>query len=296
MPEESALAQLTIDTVKVEKLVREFLMAQNLTILPQNLFGDAVAQYVDKDDRHAMDLFVSENLGKQIKHLVTEGELTEEEMLERLIENRSHLEDLFTSGHLKNAKSARLQPKPDHWDSDLDGSWEDSPAAFILAERNDDDEENEGEENGSVPPRSNGAQRDRGKANGTAARRGAATSRAAPKARGGAAAKTGSRSKAKVVEEDEEDDDDDIIMIDDDDDVEEEDEDVRPPSRKTTKPAAKSTSRRTASPVKRAPAHTTKASQPTGKQSKLNFSQPTSQGQQTNGRGAARKELVSRHP
>lgn len=42
LPEESVMAQMSIDTVKVEKLVQEFLNAQSLTILPQNSFGDAV--------------------------------------------------------------------------------------------------------------------------------------------------------------------------------------------------------------------------------------------------------------
>ncbi|KAK5012811.1 meiotic recombination, partial [Cryomyces antarcticus] len=70
LPEESIMAQLSLDSVKVEKFVREFLTAQSLTILPQNSFGDAVSQYVDKDDKHAMEMFVNDSLSVQIKHLM----------------------------------------------------------------------------------------------------------------------------------------------------------------------------------------------------------------------------------
>ena len=49
LPDQSILEQLSLDSVKVERLVKEFLTAQSLTILPQNSFGDAVTQFVDKD-------------------------------------------------------------------------------------------------------------------------------------------------------------------------------------------------------------------------------------------------------
>jgi double-strand break repair protein MRE11 len=54
IPGEAVLASLTADNVKVEKLVQEFLTAQSLKILPKAPFGDAVTQFVDKDDKHAM--------------------------------------------------------------------------------------------------------------------------------------------------------------------------------------------------------------------------------------------------
>lgn len=290
MPEESAIAQLTIDTVKVEKLVREYLIAQNLTILPQNLFGDAVSQFVDKDDKHAMDLFVNENLGKQIQNLVKDGTtVDEEEILDRFGQHRSHLEELFNAGHLKNSNKARLKPKPDHWDSDLDGSWEEQPGAFVLSEGDRDDDDDENGEDGSVPPRANGAARGRGKANGAASRKAATLSqRATPKGRG-ETAKAGARANKKVVVDDE-DDDDDSIMIDDDD----IDDEAAPTTQKAIKSTARATAKRAASPLKKAPARTTKASQATGKQGKLNFSQPVSQARQMNKRSQARPvELVS---
>jgi len=105
LPEESILAQLSLDTVKVEKLVREFLTAQSLTILPQNSFGDAVSQFVDKDDKHAMEMFVNESLANQIKYLLDSNDVEEEDITEAMDHYRSKLEEMFAAGHLKKAVS-----------------------------------------------------------------------------------------------------------------------------------------------------------------------------------------------
>lgn len=109
MPEESVLAQLSLDNVKVEKLVREFLTAQSLTILPQNSFGDAVSQFVDKDDKHAMEMFVNESLANQIKHLLEIDKGDDEEIQAAMDQYRSKLEELFAAGRLKRV-SVSTQP------------------------------------------------------------------------------------------------------------------------------------------------------------------------------------------
>jgi len=71
MPDEAVLAaQNAMETIKVEKLVHDFLTAQSLKILPQEPFGDAVYQFVDKQDKHAMENFVDENLAVQVKQLL----------------------------------------------------------------------------------------------------------------------------------------------------------------------------------------------------------------------------------
>ena len=92
---------MTIDTVKVEKLVREFLTVQTLTILPQNSFGDAVSQFIDKDDKHAMEMFVNESLSTQIQHLLNTQGADEQDIAQAMDQYRSKLEELFTKGHLK---------------------------------------------------------------------------------------------------------------------------------------------------------------------------------------------------
>jgi len=288
MPEESIMAQMSIDNVKVEKLVREFLTAQSLTILPQNSFGDAVSQYVDKDDKHAMELFVSESLSSQIKHLLGVDEYDEDELANAMDEQRSRLEELFAAGHLKKHKKRKVKPKPAHWDSDLDGEWADQPGALVLSDREPEDDD--AESISSVAPKA-AAARGRGKATGTT--RGAAPARKpaakAPTAKGG-------RGKKKVLDddEDEEDEDEDALMLDDDDDEEDEQ-----PVRKTTKAAPKKTvAKRAVTPVTKASSRATAASRAPATrqtQSKLNFSQSQA-ATQPRGKGKVVQEIVSAVP
>ena len=263
LPEDAIMAQLSLDTVKVEKLVKEFLMAQSLTILPQNSFGDAVAQFVDKDDKHAMEMFVNESLANQLKHLLESNEVEEDDLTNEMEEYRTKLEELFASGHLKKARKAKYKPKPDGWDTDMDGDWADQPGALIHT---DNEAEDDGEDLTSLPAKKPAA-RGRGKA-AAATRKPAVAPKKAPVAKG--------RGKKKVVEEeeDDEDEDEDVLMVDDDDDEEEEDDDalfVKPSRAATRKPAAKPVSR-AKSPVKKA---APKAKAPV-KQSTLNFSSQAS--------------------
>lgn len=260
MPEESVLAQLAIDSVRIEKLVREFLTAQQLTILPQNSFGDAVSQFVDKDDRHAMEMFVQESLKSQVKHLMDVDKVGEDDLMDMVDQHRSKLEQLFAAGELKRVRKAKLRPKPDGWNTDLDGDWEDQPAAIIHSDNEAEADEDGG---GSVVAPAKG----RGKT--------AAIKKAAAPAKKAAPAK-GGRGKKKIVEEDsdEDQDDADILMVDSD--QEESQLFVQPPAPKSTsrKPAP-----RKASPTKRAPAPRktvqTKSGAAATSQSKLDFSQPS---------------------
>lgn len=291
------MAQLSLDTVKVERLVREFLTAQSLTILPQNSFGDAVSQYVDKDDKHAMEAFVNESLANQVSHLLEVEGYDEDELTNAMDRNRSKLEELFAAGHLKRAKRGKLKPKPAQWDSDLDGEWADQPGAVILSDK----EHQEDEENnvGSIPPKAP-ASRGRGrggKAAGTTRNGTAGVKNTAPSKK---TAAVGGRAKRKLVEdkdddEDEDEDDeedDDIVMIDN------ESEDDEVPSRKATKSTTKSAAKRGASPVKKAPVKKALARTPgtphsSATQTKINFSQRSAQTRPVNGRKQAVQELVS---
>ncbi|KAF2842205.1 DNA repair exonuclease [Patellaria atrata CBS 101060] len=283
LPEQSIMEQLALDTVKVERLVREFLTAQSLTILPQNSFGDAVSQFVDKDDKHAMETFVNESLSSQIKHLLQVDAVEEADIAEQMEEYRSKLEELFAAGHLKKTKRSRLKPNPDNWDTDIDGNWSDHPGALIHSEG--ENEQDEDEDLGSIAPKP-AAARGRGKAAATT-RKTAVTTVAVKKAPTAKPAAKGGRGKKQIIEEseDEEEDDNDVIMIDDDDDEESEEalfvKPKRGPaksaskatSKAAAKPATKSASRRTASPAKRAPP----ARAPAAKQAKLDFSQAPTQ-------------------
>jgi double-strand break repair protein MRE11 len=292
MPEESVLAEMQASTVKVDKLVKEFLTAQTLTILPQNSFGDAVTQFVDKDDKHAMEQFVDESLSNQLKHLLAASGVEEDDLITEMDQYKSKLEGMFAAGKLKKTKRSNLKAKPIGWDSDEDGHWADDPGALI---RPIDEEEEEEEEDGddaslaSVSTKKPAA-RGRGKAAGTTRKTAAATKKAVPAAKS-------ARGKKKVVEEEEDDDDDeDVIMVSDDD--EESDDAVLfvPEVKKAPakKPAARA-SARAKSPAKKAT--TSRAKAPAAKQSTLNFSQ-TQRSQPTRAppaRGRKVAEPVSDH-
>jgi double-strand break repair protein MRE11 len=273
MPEESILQQLTIDTVKVEKLVKEFLTAQSLTILPQNSFGDAVSQFVNKDDKHAMEAFVNESLASQLKHLLAGESVEDEDMAEAMEGYKNKLEEAWATGTLKRTvRTDKLKPKPANWDSDLDGEWAAQPGALVRSdeEAEDDDE--------AVQPKPKATRGRGGKATGTTRKTAAATKKAAP------AKKTTTRAKKAPILEESDEEEDDVIMLDDDDDEipdvkddEDDDEDLfvkqAPKKRAPAKAAAKSTAKRAASPPKRkAPARST-AKDTTSKQTTLSFSQ-----------------------
>ncbi|PFH57213.1 hypothetical protein XA68_15347 [Ophiocordyceps unilateralis] len=121
------------DMVKVESLVRDFLSAQSLKVLPQGPFGDAVNQFVAKDDKHAMELFVSEHLTGQVKQLL--GLESDDEDLNSAMEiYRKRIEQQLASGATRQIteRTRTLRPKPDTWDSDFDGNWEDEPDAWTF--------------------------------------------------------------------------------------------------------------------------------------------------------------------
>ncbi|KAI4236172.1 MAG: hypothetical protein LQ352_008030 [Teloschistes flavicans] len=262
MPEESILAQLTIDTVRIDRLVHEFLDAQSLTILPQNSFGDAVSQFVDKDDKHAMESFVHESLKDQVDHLMGVDEAEEEDFMTMVDQRRLDREAKFAAGELKQVrKKGRVKPKPDTWDDDIDGRWEDEPGAMIYSDGEAQADDNDGA-SAVVAPKG------RGKA--------AAPKKAAAPAKKAAPAK-GGRGRKKIVEEDSEEEAEDVPMLDDDED-EESQLFIQPsvPTRSTKKAAPPKGS---AAPAKRmaAPRASARGSKAAAakSQTRLDFSQPT---------------------
>lgn len=124
------------DTVKVESIVSDFLSAQSLKVLPQGPFGDAVNQFVSKDDKHAMELFVSEHLTGQVQQLL--GLESDDEDLNSAMDiYRTRIEQQVNSGGgyggLQMPERKRvLKPRPSTWDSDFDGNWEDEPDAWTY--------------------------------------------------------------------------------------------------------------------------------------------------------------------
>ncbi|RAL17061.1 MRX complex nuclease subunit [Aspergillus homomorphus CBS 101889] len=253
--DEAAISHLsTLDTVKVEQLVRDFLATQSLTILPQNSFGDAVAQFIDKDDKHALEMFVNESLESQIKHLmaldrdaedIDAGEALAQSSLQKAMERyRTQMEDMFTQGAKKRSRGARggkrrYKPKPDGWDSEFDGVWEDQPGALIHSdnEREGPNQEvaaEDGTEPAVTTTRASSSIRGRGRGRGgkAAATSTTSTRKTTPRATATATKKatataskktTGKGRRGRAASEEEDDEEEDVIMLDDDDDEEDDD-------------------------------------------------------------------------
>lgn len=256
MPEESTLASMALDSVKVEKLVREFLDAQSLTILPQNSFGDAVTQFIDKDDKHAMEAFVSENLTKQIESLMGMMDHVDEDddMRDAMEVGKSNLEALFASRHA----SKKQKSKPADWDADVEGPWEEDQGARVApSDQDDEDDSNEVVVRPASKPAANGRSK-------------AAVKKVAAPPKNSAPAAKKLRGKKKVVESDE-DEDEDVIMVD------EEDGESQQLFVKQDAPTrgAKKAPPARAPAQKRAPVRG--AAVLAGKQSQLTFSQPATQ-------------------
>lgn len=228
--DDEALRRLADDpeSSRIGKLIRTYLDAQSLNILPQNYFTDAVEQFIGKDDKHAMELFVNESLAKQIRNLLGLHKSDEEEyevednvnIKEQIEAYRTELEDLFEKGQVNGYGAARrYKPKPVGWEDDIDGRWEDQPGALIRA-----DEDSDGEEEDGTPAPT--ARATRGKGAGRGVRGAARTTRGRGRAASGAgtgttrattsASSTRNRRAAAipVLEDEDEDEDEDVLMVD----------------------------------------------------------------------------------
>ncbi|KIW06608.1 DNA repair protein (mre11), variant [Verruconis gallopava] len=285
MPDEERLSELTLDSVKVEKLIKEYLAAQNLQILPQNRFGDVVSQFVDKGDKHVMHDFVAEALEEHTKHLFEYQGDDDDDVTEAMGNFRAKLDDLFARGQYRAKKrTTRLNPKPVDWDSDLNGSWEDQPAAIHHSESEDNNDNDE--DALSVMSATKNSNRGRGTARGQG--RGsrdtamASTRKTASASKKSTASTRGNRAKKPIVEEEDDDEESDVQMVLA---ISEEDEDMfvrQSPVIKKTGSASVTRNTGRAAPAKKTSAKT--------KQSTLNFSQSTSR--TTKGRSVARSKPV----
>lgn len=312
------------ENIKVNRLVADFLAAQSLTILPQFQFGDAVNQYIDKDDKHAMEIFVDDTLAEQMKNLMAlhpDEDIEDMDLPDHFKVYAGDKDKRYAAGQirLRSGKNVKYKPKPDDWDSDDEGHWEDQPAALIRAEdaRADEDEFMSDTSDGTPQPAA------RGKTRGTTRARARGARGGATRARGTTAAKktTTSRSSASTtargkgrkkaaVEESEEEDEDELMtdLVDDD----EEDESIDSqamfiPEKKVARPAARTsregsvasstTSAARSKPAARPASSTTKASSRstpsraaatrTAKQSTLKFT-----GSQASVFGSARSQPI----
>ncbi|KAJ9475269.1 Double-strand break repair protein MRE11 [Pseudozyma hubeiensis] len=154
--EEGLLPIERLEKVDVGKLVQEYLQAQNLDILnPEGLEG-AVLNFVEKDDREAIDSFVTKMLKNTVKGLVTidpeesriDGEL--ERIRQQQLEQRREMDlDMEEPGTARRSGAAtRGNDSDDSMMDDLEPPRTAAPARSTGRGRNaraarQDDEEDE---------------------------------------------------------------------------------------------------------------------------------------------------------
>jgi double-strand break repair protein MRE11 len=300
MPDEKTMADITLSTVGMDKIMKEYFTAQSSIIFPQNSFRDSVSQFIDKDDKHAMVLFVATILEAQQKYLMEIGDETE--ITDGMGQGQARLEEMYASGQLKKTRKGKTKPKPFGWDSEEDGPWTEQPGALIRS----DNEEDVDDVSIASGPAKKPAARGRGKAAATIRPTVTATKKAALVARSGRGSK-----KAIAEEEEEEveeDADGDAIMISGDDDESAEDlfvKQKKAPAKKPvasrahakaqTKAPAKAAAKAPAkekSPVKKTPVSRTRAPA-ASKQTTLSFSQtPTQRSQPTRTTASRSRKLA----
>ncbi|KAH9898742.1 DNA repair exonuclease [Xylariomycetidae sp. FL2044] len=282
-----------IDDIKVSQIVEEYLaqQAQALKILPQAPFGDAVTQFVDNDDKHAMEQFVHNALEGQVRQMLSLED--NEQDLESAMEGyKKKLEEQFQAGNWKQAKRNKFKPKPTDWDSDMDGHWEEQPEAIEksalatpksqptqsrgrgrkatkVVEEDDEDVDMDMDDAEEAP-----APKTRGRPKAAATKPKPAAKAPAKKA---PARGRGKKTTGFVVDDDEEEEEADVVMDDDD-----YDPPAPPPKRTTTTRAAPSRSQITSKSQTTSRSQTaTRAATaaPKTRQTKLSFSQKGSQQQ-----------------
>jgi double-strand break repair protein MRE11 len=217
MPDEAVLAaQNNMDNIKVEKLVHDFLTAQSLKILPQEPFGDAVTQFVDKQDKFAMETFVTENLAVQVKQLLLTNEDSDDGELESNMDRiRTQQEELFKAGVLKRkSKQRKIKPRPQTWDSDEDGPWEEQPGAVELSGGEDGEDGEDAAPAGRGRKKATSLLSDDDVSVVSSTMKKTAAKKAPAKTKAPAKAPARGRKKAVTEPNDDEDNDSDVIMMD----------------------------------------------------------------------------------
>ena len=263
LPKNFVLHSIAPDAIDFGKLVREFLTAQPLTMLPQNSFRDAVKQFVDKDDKHAMQEFIDSNVRTQVKHLLSLDEENEEEDMQVELEaNRARLEELFAKGHRKRY-GRRIRQKPAEWNSDVEGEWNsDQSGAIEFTDVEDDQASDDDDDDRMSVVSATPAPRGRGRTNGTtrtpaAKKMTTRTTRAAPASKTAQPAKSTRGRKKQAVEEDEDEDEDNDgdVVVDDADDADDQNDSQLFPLFVRSQQACKIPAPKTkAAPAKKAPA------------------------------------------
>lgn len=88
------LSDVGLSSLRVSALVKQFLEKQTLQCLPENELGDAVMQFVEKDDRDAVKDFVADHLKSQVD-IMTANKTTESNLSAAIERNKITIAEQF---------------------------------------------------------------------------------------------------------------------------------------------------------------------------------------------------------
>lgn len=289
-----------LSVIKVETLVEEFLTKQQLKVLNEPGFADAVNQYVTKDDNHAMEDFVRDELVQQLQDMLAlqddenAAERNIDEDMETLREARV---EKNRKGEVVTRQKTKYKPRPVDWDSDF-GHWKDQPEAIITEKPANSAKKTQARASGRAATGRSGAQapssdfedilmedaveEEEEPPRKATAKRG---SKAAP-AKAAATRTTRGRKKGPFEDEDDEDDEDDYMFID------QVEESPPPPAPAKRAAASRATTSRTAAASASTRSTTSRnASASNSRQTRLNFSQSQAPATQRKKAPAKRVEI-----
>ncbi|TFK75611.1 DNA repair exonuclease [Pluteus cervinus] len=96
--------------VQMGSLVKEYLQAQELQLLPENGMSDAIQMFVEKDDIHAIDSHVTSSLNELISGVQAEEEFNEDELDEIVAKAKDDHEKEYAE-MVKQGKAAKASKK-----------------------------------------------------------------------------------------------------------------------------------------------------------------------------------------
>ena len=96
------------EDIKVETLVREFLKQTKLELIPQNGLGDAIEQFIDKDDGKSVEMFVKETQETMTNLIIALEDQSEENIGNAANKHKSYLEELYDKGLKKVTRVRRF--------------------------------------------------------------------------------------------------------------------------------------------------------------------------------------------
>lgn len=114
------LSDVRLENLKISALVRQYLATQSLQCLPENELGDAVTQYVDKDDKDAVKDFVNDHLVKQVS-MMTANKTDENNINEAIKTSKNAMASQFEARQQRLEAQRRRKEETQVSDFESDG-------------------------------------------------------------------------------------------------------------------------------------------------------------------------------